>query len=316
MIDDAQSKSSADLPAARIVKAVGGQYHLDNGVDFHGVATARGLLRLERVAPRPGDLVQYEESGDPDAPWRIRSILPRRNLLVRPPLANLDMLLITIAATEPVADFYLVDKLIAVCHVNDIQPVLIVTKTDLIDGPIAQSIYKNYEACNVEIILSSPTDEQAHERLRTLLRGRVVSFAGQSGVGKSTLLNQLFGDEKMLTGTISDRIGRGKHTTRHVELFRFAGGFLADTPGFSTLDLVDLGLTSDTIVQGYPEIEAVSEQCRFTGCRHLGELGCAVTMETILPDRLERYRQFRRQLDLVKPYEQMSRRTGGSQKKQ
>jgi ribosome biogenesis GTPase len=293
---------------ARIVKAVGGQYQLDATNGFRGIAAARGIFRLDGITPTPGDLVVYESSGDPDVPWVISEILPRRNYIIRPALANLDRLLITAAATEPAPDFFLIDKLITVCLVNNIEPILIITKNDQATAE-PQIFCEVYDRTNLKIIFTSIDDKKSHIEIRGLLPEQVVSFAGQSGVGKSTLLNQLFGDEMMETGGISDKIGRGRHTTRHVELFSYAGGYLADTPGFSTLELIDLGITSETIEQGYPEIAAVSDQCRFSGCRHLGDLGCAVTEQLIHPDRLERYRMFRRQLDQIKPYESSSQQT-------
>ena len=146
------------------------------------------------------------------------------------------------------------------------------------------------------------------EGLLAILKGRTVAFAGQSGVGKSTLLNVLLGSVRMPTGAISGRIGRGRHTTRHAELFPLPdGGFLADTPGFSQLEITEAGVDAQGLLAGYPEFAAVEGTCRFTGCRHVGELGCAVdplvAAGAVDPGRLERYRGFRRQVDLVKHYD-------------
>lgn len=302
MTQQDENTNNKTKPTARILRAVGGQYLLDDGAGFSGIAAARGIFRLDGIIPTPGDLVVYESSGDPDVPWVISEILPRRNYLIRPALANLDRLLITAAAAEPEADFFLIDKLITVCLVNSIEPILIITKNDLVKSG-EDKFASIYEPAGIKIYNTSIGDQQSHEEIKALLPGRLVSFAGQSGVGKSTLLNLLFGDEMMETGGISKKIGRGRHTTRHVELFPYAGGYLADTPGFSTLELPDLGITSDNIELGYPEIKAVSDQCRFTGCRHLGDLGCAVTEQIIHRDRLERYRMYREQVDKIKPYE-------------
>ncbi len=288
---------------ARILKGVGGQYMLAGATGQSGLASARGLFRKDGLVPTPGDWVEAIPSGDPDIPWRILKILPRKNELVRPTLANLDCLIITLSSADPAPDFQLADKLLAVCWLHQIDPVLCITKTDL-PGNQADLIEQAYRPSGVKIVQTSPADKASHAALRQILGGRVVSFAGQSGVGKSTLLNQLFGDTKMETGEVSERIGRGRHTTRHVELFPFLGGFLADTPGFTSLELSEFGVTAAELVTGYPEIQAISDQCRFTGCRHLGELGCAIDRATIDPGRLVRYRQFRTELELIKPYGQ------------
>ena len=290
-----------DFSPARILRCVGGQYLLAGSNGAISSASARGLFRKDGQTPTPGDLVSVEASGDPDLPWRITKILPRRNFLVRPTVANLDCLIITLSAADPAPDFQLADKLLTICLVHKIEPILCITKTDL-PANQADEVERAYAKTGIVIIRTNPQDIPSHDHLRELLQGRVVSFAGQSGVGKSTLLNQLFGDEKMATGAISDRIGRGKHTTRHVELFPYAGGFLADTPGFTSLELSELGVLGDDLVQGYPELAGLEGRCRFVGCRHLGELGCALNHDTIDPDRLNRYRQFREALDLIKPY--------------
>jgi ribosome biogenesis GTPase len=298
----------SDFSPARILKGVGGQYVLAGSDGTTGVASARGLFRKDGLTPTPGDFVEAIPSGDPDVPWRILTILPRKNELVRPTIANLDSLIITLSATDPAPDFQLADKLLTVCWLNQIEPILCITKTDLLNNQ-AESIEQAYRPSGVTIVRTNPEDTSSHDFLRRLLIGRVVSFAGQSGVGKSTLLNQLFGVAKMETGAVSDRIGRGRHTTRHVELFPFSGGYLADTPGFTSLELSEFGVTGTDLEIGYPEIQTIADHCRFTGCRHLGELGCAIDRATIDPGRLARYRQFRTELDRIKPYNQSRSQT-------
>ncbi len=301
---DRNTVSAADADGtavARILKGVGGQYWLHLADNQIGLASARGIFRKDGRVPTPGDFATCAPSGDLDVPWRMTAILPRHNLLLRPAIANLDMLIITLSAEEPAPDYYLADKLLTVCLVNDIEPLICVTKTDLVQAD-ARPIGQCYRAAGCTVVYTNPHDTASHDLLRQLLAGRVVSLAGQSGVGKSTLLNQLFGVTRMATGEISERIGRGRHTTRHVELFPFAGGYLADTPGFSSLEMNELGIASTDLETGYPEIKAVSGQCRFTGCRHLGDLGCAVPAAGIDPGRLERYRFFRTQLDSIDPY--------------
>lgn len=284
----------------RITRGVGGQYQITFTDGSTGIASPRGIFRKDGLVPTPGDLVTCADSGDPDVPWRIEQIQPRRNSLVRPPLANLDVLVITLSAAEPAPDFFLADKLLTICLLNKIEPLLCLTKTDLAQAGFPG--LDGYRQTGCRLIETSPDDQASLAILREWIKGRVVSFAGQSGVGKSTLLNRLFGEELMPSGDLSNKINRGRHTTRHVELFPLAGGFLADTPGFSSLELSDLGVTGEQLVQGYPEIVAVQDQCRFSGCRHLGDLGCAVPDSGMDPERLQRYRFFRIQLDSINPY--------------
>lgn len=286
-------------PIGRIIKGVGGRYQVRFNSCETAAASARGIFRKEGLTPAAGDLAECEKSGDPDIPWRIVRILPRRNHLVRPPVANLDGLVVTVSAAEPAPDFYLVDKLLTVCLLNRIEPLICLTKTDLDDSP---GCLDSYAPTGCRILETAPDSESSLQALNNWIDGRIVSFAGQSGVGKSTLLNRLFGEERMPAGDISSKIGRGRHTTRHVELFPTNGGYLADTPGFSSLELADLGVSGENLVTGYPEIIAARESCRFTGCRHIGELGCAVPDSGIHPDRLQRYRFFRQALDSIDPY--------------
>ena len=292
----------------RIIKGVGGQYWIGEEDRLIGVAMARGIFRKQNQSPVAGDWVYYVSSQDPDVPWVVEEILPRKNHLIRPPLANLDGLVITLSLAAPEPDFYLADKLLTVCRVNNIEPLICLTKLDLADGDDLPPVGDMYSKTGIRVMMTQPDDDAGSAELKVWMKGRFVCFAGQSGVGKSTLLNRLFGETMMETGGLSDKIGRGRHTTRHVELFPYAGGYIADTPGFSVLELADFGLSGEDLIKGYPEIEAVADQCRFTGCRHLGELGCAVDEASIHKDRLSRYRFFRKQLDDADPYGRGRRR--------
>ncbi len=284
----------------RIVKGVGGQYQVRYNDGKTEGASVRGIFRKDGLKPTVGDIVRCVPSGDQDIPWRIEHIEPRKTYLVRPPVANLDALVITLSAADPEPDLFLADKLITVCLVNGIEPLIILTKTDL--AADASAVLDDYRQTGCRLLETAPHDTESLVVLRQWIAGRMVSFAGQSGVGKSTLLNRLFDAEMMPSGDLSAKLGRGRHTTRHVELFSIDGGFLADTPGFSQLELKDLGIDGDQLETGYPEIQSVSPNCRFTGCRHLGELGCAVPDSPIPEGRLERYRTFRKQLDSFDPY--------------
>lgn len=289
-----------------IVRGVGGQYWIDDGSGSEPVpARARGIFRKDGVTPLPGDHVVCAVSDDPLVPLQITAILPRRNALVRPPVANLDCLVITFSLDDPAPDLYLIDKLLIVCAANSIDPILCLTKTDRILEPeAADRLVAPYEAAGLTVLRSGFDGREGQDQLLKLISGRVVSFAGQSGVGKSTLLNDLFGSERMQTGSTSEKAGRGRHTTRHVELFPFDGGFVADTPGFSSLELETLGVRAEDVLAGYPEITAAEGHCRFLDCRHTGESGCALETMTVDAGRLERYRYFRNLIDSIKTYQQ------------
>ncbi|MBP7401997.1 MAG: ribosome small subunit-dependent GTPase A [Clostridia bacterium] len=287
---------------AVLLRGVGGNYLLADAGGTVGIATLRGVLRRDSLVPAVGDHVSYSESGDPDVPFRIDVIHERRNFLPRPPIANLDVLFIAVSAADPLPDLLLVDKMLILCGAHDIRPVICITKSDL-DPSGTEHIRRVYRNAGFDVRRSGLDDAADLDLLRNEIPGRTVGIAGQSGVGKSTILNRLTRERLMDTGELSNRIRRGRHTTRRVELFPFGGGYLADTPGFSQLDLWDVGLTGDGVISGYPEIRAITDPCRFQGCRHIAEPGCAVaTNPSVDAGRLERYRRFRTALDAVNPW--------------
>ena len=289
----------------RILRGVGGLYWVDGPDGVLLEASARGIFRKTGETPTAGDRVDCVPSGDPDRPWRIVKMHPRRNSLVRPSVANLDGLVITLSADHPPPDYLLVDKLLVLCYALDIEPLLILTKTDL--GAAHDDLLKPYRPTGCRLLETHPRDEASLDQLRGWLSGKAACLAGQSGVGKSTLVNRLFGGDVMAVGSVSEKIGRGRHTTREVVFFPFAGGYLADTPGFSTLELYEVGIRAEQVTLGFPEIGRLSEPCRFQDCRHLGEPGCALPGGPIHPDRLERYRLLRSQLEDVNPYAKKGR---------
>ena len=290
-----------------VLRGVGGKYLVSCPSKDVCFARPRGIFRNEGISPLPGDRVGLGPSGDPDVPYRIDSIQPRRNLLARPAMANLDLLVVMVSAASPDPDLLLVDKLLTIASASGIDAALCIGKRDLQEKR-ADGIVQVYRTAGFSAWTFSLTSSAPPEGLLEHMRGKTVAFAGPSGVGKSTLLNTLLGSVRMETGSVSSRIGRGRHTTRHAELFPLPnGGFLADTPGFSQLEFGDAGVDAQGLLVGYPEIRAVEGTCRFTGCRHTGEKGCAVdslvASGSIDTGRLDRYRTFRRQVDLVKPYD-------------
>ena len=262
----------------------------------------RGLFRNEGIVPMIGDHVVIVPSGDTDFPFQIVDIAPRRNDLIRPPVSNLDVLVITVSCKTPAPDEKLIDKLLILCGAKDIFPVLWITKRDL-DEKRASRMEALYNEIGFTVRTSSKDSFDSDLRSASFLVGKTVIFAGQSGVGKSTLCNALLGEDYMEVGKISTKLQRGKHTTRHVELIPFGdGGFIADTPGFSSLRLPELGVQAEEVVFGYPELLRVKNKCRFQDCRHMGEDGCAVEESGIDPNRLARYREFVKELQNVKKY--------------
>lgn len=277
------------------MKGVGGEYtiHLSDGQDV--LAKPRGIFRKMKVIPTVGDYCEIEPSGDPDIPYTIVTIEDRKNLLIRPSVANIDVLIIAVSISDPQPDLKLLDKLLILCPKLRIDPVILLTKTDLAPDK-AKELAAVYEEAGFRILQISKEEMLPDEVVRALFRGHTVGVAGQSGVGKSTLCHRLTGKEHIEVGEISERLKRGKHTTRHVELFPYEGGYLIDTPGFSSLEVDRIGISEEDLIGGYPELLKIAGTCRFQDCRHRGELGCRVQESGISEGRLARYREF---LDII-----------------
>ncbi len=285
-----------------IIKGVGGSYEIFCADHRVVLASPRGILRREKLVPTVGDHVRITDSGDPDIPYVIEQILPRKNLMLRPAIANIDLLLITMSSAQPSPDFKLLDKLLILCAIEDIEPLIMATKKDL-DEKTAEMIDEVYSKAGFRVFSSTINGIYEDSRIRELFFGKTVALAGQSGVGKSTLCNLFAGYSGMAVGEISDRLKRGKHTTRHVELIPLQNMFLMDTPGFSSLEVTRMQIEPKDVEKGYPEIIRNRDLCRFQDCFHLGELGCAVERFGIDAGRLERYRGFVEELKRFNPYD-------------
>lgn len=286
---------------ARILKGVGGQYELHRyEPPFRGISVPRGIFRKRNHAPLPGDLVTYESSGDPDIPWVITDIHERKNALIRPPMSNLDQLLITASAALPEPDYYLLDRLAAYAYRYHIEPVLLLNKLDRAADETVAYFTEYYRKSGFKIFYLTIEENDDLRALREYIAGKIVAFAGQSGVGKSTLINRLFGEDIMHIGALSEKGKRGRQTTRHIELFPDGDGYVADTPGFQTISLADLNMEGEDFAAGYPEIEEHRHACKFRSCRHINEPECALhDPEAMHPDRLARYQELREQLDEI-----------------
>ncbi len=241
---------------------------------------AKGAFRREGVRPLPGDLVWVEKQKEGDA--RIAAILPRKNALIRPAGANIDCMLFVVAARSPDPDLFLLDKMIAVAEHNGIKSVLLINKDDLAPD-YAQTLCDIYTTAGYSTIRFSAKNADAYgesvEQIRRILRGKTCFFTGASGVGKSSVIRVLFPalSEEIATGTLSKKIERGKHTTRKTELYPISGGYVADTPGFSMLEIARFNLIpKESLLAAFPDIERYAVGCRYTDCTHTCEDGCGV----------------------------------------
>ncbi len=296
----------------RIIQGVGGLFEvaLDAGdTPLSGervAARAKGNFRHAGVTPLPGDRVcvafddtafSREEEGNRDGGGAvIAKILTRKNALIRPPMANLDILLITIAAAQPAPVPETVDKLIAIAEFNHIEPVLVIGKADIAPDA-ARALCDLYRGAGFRAFSLSAREGEGVEELRAYLHaempGKTAAFAGASGVGKSTLMNALFDGLSLVTGEVSHRIERGKHTTRRVRLYPIDGvenAFVADTPGFSMLDFVRFDFFGkEDLPYTMREFEPYIGECRYTKCTHTKEQGCAV-LEAVKAGKIARSR--------------------------
>lgn len=255
----------------RILKGIGGFYYVDTPQGTIE-CKARGKFRKTIGKPIVGDLVELEVQSD--GTGYLLEIQSRKNSLIRPAVANLDLVVVVATEAPPKTEPFLIDKVIAIAENKGIEPCVVLNKSDLASN---DSLYEIYRQVGIPVFRISAKTGTGVEELRAYLNGKAAAFAGNSGVGKSSLLNCLIPDFGAETGLISDRIGRGKHTTRHVELVPYAGGYIADTPGFSSFDTeqMDLVLRED-LQYAFREFEPYLMQCQFTGCAHVKEKGCAV----------------------------------------
>ena len=254
-----------------LMKSIGGFYYVRCD-DKEYECKARGSFRKSGNSPCVGDKVKIAVPDDGFA--AIEEILPRKNKLKRPALANIDVLVIVCSTVDPSPNYAIIDKMTAAAVNNNMTPVIVVSKNDLKNGEEIVDIYRNSE---IQVFKCSPEDTTEAEKLCDFLKGKVTAFTGNSGVGKSTLLNMMFPNLQLETGQISQKLGRGRHTTRVVELFELDGCFVADTPGFSTVDLQRYEMIDKTQLQYcFPEFEKYLGECQFTSCSHTCEKGCRI----------------------------------------
>lgn len=258
----------------KIIKGIGGFYYVDCG-DTVYECKARGNFRKQKITPLVGDNVEITVN-DGEHENTIDKILDRKNSLIRPPLANLDTLFIISSMVEPKINTLIIDKLAAIAEYKNIEPVIVITKTDL--DTDYQKYVDIYNKAGIKTIVCNNTLKSGADEIKAMLKGKESAFTGNTGVGKSTLLNNIFPKLDLETGETSKKLGRGRHTTRHSELFKVEGGYIADTPGFSSLDFERCErILKDDLPYCFREFAPYIDNCKFnTNCSHINDKGCAV----------------------------------------
>lgn len=270
---------------------------LNEANSFNRQLTKRTKLdpKIMKVSPKVGDYVIYDDSEDQVL---ITEILPRKNDLVRPDVCNIDQVLLVFSAVNPDFSFHLLDKFLIILNQENLVPVIVISKIDLIEIQSLEALKRDmfyYEKIGYKLYYVNSKQQIGIDVLAHIFTDKLTVLAGQTGVGKSTLLNALMPELKLKTQEISKALGRGKHTTRHTELYEYNGGYIVDTPGFSKIEF--LIFHADEVKTLYPDFVELSTQCRFkSNCMHLNEPDCAVKKAVengeILASRYENYVQF------------------------
>ena len=271
-----------------VIKGIGGNYDVAcEGQILRCRASAK--IKHQKNLLAAGEYVELRITDDGGY---ITERLPRRNGLIRPAIANIDQLVILCSQAPPVTDPYLIDKVTVVALYQGIQPVILLNKSDLHDSV---DLYHAYQKAGFPVLRARAVTGEGVEEVKAMLAGKISAFTGNSAIGKSSILNRIDSRFGLQVGDMSEKIARGRHTTRHVELFQLDnGGFVADTPGFSTFDAVRMEkLTKENLQQYFPEIDRLFAQCRFSDCKHIKEPGCvvreAVEQGEIAKSRYESY---------------------------
>ncbi|HEY8420459.1 MAG TPA: ribosome small subunit-dependent GTPase A [Thermoclostridium sp.] len=261
------------MPRGLILKGVGGFYTVECSTGIYECRT-RGVFRKKGITPVAGDFVNFSITDEAAREGWIEEIEERTNIFIRPPVANVNQMAVVMARTHPEPDFLLVDKLLITAEKNGITPLIIINKIDLITEQELTEIMNIYKGTGYHVVPMSKVGKQGYDELHEKLKGCRTVFAGQSGVGKSTILNNIIDSWVMETGDMS-KIQRGRHTTRHVQLLCLDNdGYVVDTPGFSSMSLE--GIEYSELPSMYPEFNKLEGQCKFNRCSHIKEPGCAV----------------------------------------
>lgn len=293
------------MSEGRIQKALSGFYYVDTGTEIL-TCRARGKFRKEGISPLVGDRVSVRELGGGEG--FVEAILPRRNAFTRPAVANIDQLVIIGSGAIPRTDPFLIDRVASIAALKQCDVIILLNKCDLDD---AEELYDLYTASGFPTLRVSAETGEGLEELKPLIAGKLSAFTGNSGVGKSSILNALEPDFALKVGEVSTALGRGRHTTRHVELFRLScGAEIMDTPGFSSFEAEDLNLEwKQHLPETFPEFRPYLEDCRFVGCSHTKEKGCAV-LEALRQGKIQkkRHESYLRLYEELKPLQEWQER--------
>ena len=298
-----------DKAQGRILKGIGGFYYVETPLGIVE-CRARGSFRNREMTPFVGDNVEIEFDSA-TMKGVVDKILPRKNLLWRPSVSNIDRLYIVCSTTLPEPNFSNIDKLIAHALHSNIEPIIVISKTDLAEYKELKSVYEN---AGFEVFETDNQNIDNANAIKESLNGKISVFTGNSGVGKSTLINAMFPSLSLKTGEVSLKLSRGKHTTRHIELFPLEnGGYLADTPGFSSIDFEgETVIEKEDVLSCFPDIAKFSSDCRFPDCKHIGERECSVktalNQGKIAPSRYESYVTLYTEAEKIKAWESKPKR--------
>lgn len=291
------------MPEGKIMKALSGFYYVKNDQGTFQ-CRGRGLFRKQKITPLVGDNVIFEADNQTDG--YIIEMLPRKNHLIRPPVANIDQAIIVVSAKRPNFSTILLDRFLTLAEASELDPIILVTKIDLLTEEEQQKIdqfVNTYRSIGYRVITLTTMREMDLSPIYEQLTNKISVVAGQSGVGKSSFLNTLNPNLQIKTDEISDSLGRGKHTTRHVELVQVADGLVADTPGFSSLEFDQI--EREQLSRCFIEFTELQSSCKFRGCVHINEPKCAVKeaveQNKIADFRYDHYLQFYKEIQSRKP---------------
>lgn len=259
----------------KIIKGIAGFYYIyaEDGNIYE--CKAKGIFRKDNFKPLVGDNVEITVLNEEEKEGSVTSILPRRNSLIRPAVANVDQAFLIFAMENPKPNFLLLDRFLIMMEQQEIPAVICFNKKDVGEKKEMEKLYEIYTGCGYRVVLSSTYEGEGMDEIHEILKGKTTVVAGPSGVGKSSITNCMQGEVQMETGEISKKLKRGKHTTRHSQVIPVEKNtFLVDTPGFSSLYLTDM--KEEELRDYFPEFVMYEPQCRFQGCMHIHEPGCAV----------------------------------------